>query len=57
MTEIKEEYLIFLDKLRESGRVNMFGAAPHLTRKFDLNSREAGEVLHHWMATFEERHK
>jgi hypothetical protein len=42
----------FLDELRESGEVNMFGAAPHLARACLLDMPEARTVLSHWMATF-----
>ena len=31
---IKEEYLIFLDDLRTSGKVNMFDATTHLRIEF-----------------------
>lgn len=55
--EIKEEYLEFLDNLRNSGIINMFGARPYLMSTFELDAYEAQLVLQHWMATFGERHK
>jgi hypothetical protein len=55
--ETLEEYLEYLDELRESGETNMFGARPYLMDEFDLNKDEAGKVLHYWMATFGERHE
>lgn len=54
--ETLEEYLEYLDELRESGETNMFGARPYLIGAFDLSKDEAGQVLHYWMATFGERH-
>ena len=52
-----QEMLEFLDQLRESGVVNMFGAAPDLVDEFDLTKREARAVLGEWMRTFGERHE
>jgi hypothetical protein len=56
MEEIREEYLTYLDDLRESGVTNMFGAAPYLEQTFGLERREAREILTHWMKTFGDRH-
>lgn len=53
---IREEYLVYLDELRESGVTNMFGARPYLADEFGLSNKDAGEVLSHWMKTFSERH-
>ena len=52
-----EEQLRYLDKLRESGMTNMFGAGAHLQNRFGLDRNAASEVLLYWMKTFEERHK
>lgn len=46
----------FLDDVRESGAINMFGATPYLQEAFDLDKREAREILVEWMQTFAERH-
>ena len=52
-----EEHLEYLDALRESGQVNMFGARPYLWREFpDLLESEARRILLYWMQTFSERH-
>ena len=58
----REEHLEYLDGLRESGRVNMFGAAMYLRNfaEFDLmelTKTESRDILTYWMKTFEERHK
>ena len=55
--EVREEYYVFLDNLRESGITNMFGARPYLMNAFpQLSEQEAGEILSSWMKTFSERH-
>jgi hypothetical protein len=54
---MRQEYLEYLDELRESGVTNMYGARPYLIKEFDLNKAEATEVLSYWMKTFGERHK
>lgn len=52
-----ENYLRYLDNLRESGATNMFGARPWLMRAYpDLDEGQAAKVLTYWMATFSERH-
>lgn len=61
-TEIKLENLDldviynFLDRLRESGRINMFGAAPYIAETFGLSRQESRQALSSWMKTFGERH-
>ena len=39
----------FLDDLRDSGRINMFGAAPYLQSTFELTRYEARDILKEWM--------
>ena len=39
----------FLNRLRESGETNMFGASPYLACAFDLPKREASKILQEWM--------
>jgi hypothetical protein len=53
-----EDFLNYLDDLRESGATNMFGARPYLMDEFpELTKDQAGDVLSYWMSTFSERHK
>jgi hypothetical protein len=60
MTETKErpdfctdDHLTYLDELRESGAINMFGAAPYLAEEFcSLSRQQARDILSYWMATF-----
>ena len=46
------EYFTFLDRLRESGTINMFGAGQVLETAFDLDKREARKILVAWMDQF-----
>ena len=50
---IREEFL-YLNRLRESGDTNMFGAAPYLQDEFDLDRREARKILTEWMSWADE---
>lgn len=50
-----EDYFEFLNDLRESGQINMFGAAPVLQEVFGLGRIEAREVLAAWMESFTQR--
>lgn len=47
--KVRDEF-DFLNRLRESGAVNMFGATPHLEQAFDLTKRDARKVLMEWMS-------
>ena len=47
------EHFQFLDDLRESGAINMFGAAPYLQEEFGLTKTEARVVLQAWMRSFD----
>lgn len=54
---LTEEHLFYLDRLRESGVTNMFGAVPYLMLQFtDLSEQQANQVLIYWMKTFSDRH-
>lgn len=53
MTDIREEFE-YLNRLRESGDTNMFGASPYLEAEFGLDRREARQVLSAWMRWVEE---
>lgn len=54
--EEKEEVFTFLDSLREWGGVNMFGAGLYVQEAFEVNRREAQNLVSEWMRTFSERH-
>jgi hypothetical protein len=42
----------FLDKLRESGKTNMFEAVPFIVKEFTITKYEAQRHLVKWMETF-----
>ena len=46
--KIREEFL-YLNRLRESGVTNMFGATPYLREEFDIGRGEASKILMEWM--------
>jgi hypothetical protein len=52
----KEMVFEFLDNLRESGAINMFGAGPYVQDAFGLDRREARNLVLEWMETFTARH-
>ncbi len=49
---VTDAHLIYLDKLRESGVTNMFGAGPYLEAEFHLERKDAGHIVGYWMTTF-----
>lgn len=51
-----EKYFVYLDKLRKSGKTNMFGAGPYLASEFSLEKAEARAIVIEWMRTFDKRH-
>ena len=48
MSNVRAEFE-FLNRLRESGETNMFGASPYLACAFDIPKREASKILIEWM--------
>lgn len=53
----KEEMFVYLDDIRETGKINMFGAGPYLQDAFGLSRYEAKDIVLEWMNTFAERQK
>jgi hypothetical protein len=52
---VQDRHLSYLNAVRESGLINMFGAAPYLVSEFpELDKRQARGVLQYWMQTFGE---
>ena len=47
-----DTYFAYLDKLRDSGVTNMFGAGEYLEQEFDMDRNRAREVLQAWMDQF-----
>ena len=50
--ENKEAVFLFLDDLRKSGRINMFGAVPVVQEVFHLNRYDARGIVIEWMESF-----
>lgn len=50
--ESKNEIFDFLDSVRESGTINMFGTAPLVQEEFELSRREARDILIEWMESY-----
>lgn len=55
-TPDKETVFKFLDNLRASGAINMFGAAPVINEHFECGQVKARALLTEWMQTFAQRH-
>ena len=53
MSNVRAEFE-FLNRLRESGETNMYGASPYLACAFDLPKREASKILVEWMQWVDE---
>ena len=52
-----QKYFDYLEDLRESGEVNMFGAVPYLQRQFPelgFDGKRAGMVLQAWMDSYKD---
>jgi uncharacterized protein YciI len=49
---LQQAHLEFLNFLRKSGEVNMFGAAPYLQTEFGLEKDQAKAIHVYWMKTF-----
>jgi len=47
-----EQYFKFLDELRETGSINMFGAPAVLREEFGLSKAESYEVFKAWTEQF-----
>ena len=42
-------YFTYLDTLRESGQINMFGAGQYLSWEFGLDRKESRAILSEWI--------
>jgi hypothetical protein len=51
-SNIREDYLSYLDNLRDSGATNMFHAGPYFMQEFpEINRTQAREIILYWMKT------
>jgi hypothetical protein len=51
---VKQEIFGFLNVLRDSGAMNMLGAAPVIAEEFGLPMTEARKVFDEWAKSFKE---
>ncbi len=49
---VEDIHLLYLDELRESGEINMFGARPYLQNEFKLNYEDSIIIHTYWMDHF-----
>jgi hypothetical protein len=49
---LSQSYKQFLDDLRESGSINMFGAPAVLQQEFGLTKNQAIDIVKTWMEEF-----
>lgn len=47
-----QQHSAYLNALRDSGKINMFGAGPYVQKKFGLSSSEARQIVMEWMLSF-----
>lgn len=55
MKPTQTEVNVFLDFLRSTGTVNMFGAVPFVQKAFGITKQEARALTFKWMETFSAR--
>lgn len=53
MPKTTNKYWIYLENLRRSGVVNMYGATTYLMSEFGLDKHEAREILADWMRNYD----
>ena len=49
---VTEDHLLYLDELRDSAVVNMFGATEYIISLFDVDKTTARNILMYWMKTY-----
>jgi len=49
---VTDEHLEYLDDLRKSGDINMFGSGPYVSREFGIDEEEARGIVGYWMSSF-----
>ena len=53
-TDFEIKCFDYLERLRQSGVTNMFGACPYLERRFKISHRDASNVLSKWMENYKD---
>lgn len=51
-SDLLDEMFDYLDMVRETGQINMFGAAPWLEKEYKISRQDARSVLSAWMKSF-----
>lgn len=49
---VTDVMLHWLDSIRDSGSINMFGVTPYVQEMFDVSRSEASTIVQYWMKTF-----
>lgn len=52
----KDAVFSFLDDLRDSGKINMFGAGVYVQELYQIERNKANDLVKEWMATYSDRH-
>lgn len=52
---VEDKHIEYLDGLRESGAINMWGAGAYLAREFSIDENQAAEIFFYWKNSFAER--
>lgn len=50
--DLYRKHFEYLDRLRESGKTNMFAGASYLAQEFSMSIREARFILGSWIKNF-----
>lgn len=53
-TDFEIKCFDYLERLRQSGVTNMYGACPYLERRFKISHRDASNVLSKWMKNYKD---
>jgi uncharacterized protein YciI len=56
-TRMNEDHRQFLNELRDSGIVNMFGSMTYVRDQFGLSKAEATAIVLEWMKTFRKQNE
>ena len=54
--DCQDQVFAFLNMLRDSGKVNMFGAGPYVQETFDFNRHQAKQYVLAWMKSYSNVH-
>ena len=54
--DCQDQVFAFLNMLRDSGKVNMFGAGPYVQEAFDFSRHQAKQYVLAWMKSYSNVH-